>query len=187
MIGRTEQVLELRQPESPLGNMLADMLADEAMNVSGKTVDFALLNYKGIRQPQLAKGEITKGNFFELMPFDNLLVILNLDSSGVITLIKHIHKAGGWPISQQIRIEGTKDEIQSIVIGQEPLSSTKTYKVAMPDYVADGGDGCHFLRMYAQWESGKFIRELFIVHSQNLFEKGKPLEAHVDGRFLINQ
>ncbi|MBP6185053.1 MAG: 5'-nucleotidase C-terminal domain-containing protein [Saprospiraceae bacterium] len=183
VIGYASAELALGQPESPLGNLLADMLFMEVQHRYPYKLDFALLNVKGIRQPQLPQGNITKGYFFELIPFDNQAVVLALDSLGIMQLVTHIYMAGGWPVSNQIYIHGTSSGPETILFDGKALTGNRTYAVAMPDYVANGGDGCHFLRSYPQWHSGKFMRDLFISHTQNLTSQGLLLFARVDGRF----
>jgi 2',3'-cyclic-nucleotide 2'-phosphodiesterase (5'-nucleotidase family) len=159
------------------------MLFIEAQHRYPHQLDFALLNVKGIRQPQLPQGNITRGYFFELIPFDNQVVVLTLDSSGIMQLVTHIYKAGGWPVSNQLFIHGSSSGPDSLLIHGKALTSNRTYAVAMPDYVANGGDGSHFLRPYPQWHSGKFMRDLFINYTQNLTSQGLQLTARVDGRF----
>ena len=61
-------------------------------------VDMCVMNNGGLRST-LKKGEITKGMIFELMPFENELVILELDSNDYIQLLQYITKRGGEPFA----------------------------------------------------------------------------------------
>ena len=69
--------------QSTLGNLIADLSyqkANELFNKeTGKTVDFSMSNYGGIRAA-INKGEVTVSNAFELMPFDNTLVVVELSA-----------------------------------------------------------------------------------------------------------
>src|SRR6185436_12226907 len=75
MIGEaTEDLTYSRVAESPLPNLVAD-----AFRETGKT-QIAIHNVGGIRS-KIAKGKITWGNVFEVLPFQNTLVTLKLTGS----------------------------------------------------------------------------------------------------------
>lgn len=66
--------LEVGAPEGLLGNFVCDLTFDRARNQAKNTPDFCILNKGGLRTPVL-KGPITRGKLFELMPFENEIVI----------------------------------------------------------------------------------------------------------------
>ena len=76
IIGFAPQEFTKQKPESTLGNLLADATLITAEKYSSKKPDLAIINYGGIRVSNLAKGDITLGNVYEIMPFDNYLVTL---------------------------------------------------------------------------------------------------------------
>ncbi|MEO1714912.1 MAG: 5'-nucleotidase, partial [Bacteroidota bacterium] len=88
VIGTIAQSLTLQKPESSLGNWMADVLLEKATFYSKRPVDFALQNYGGIRISELPAGPLTRGKIYELMPFDNQLVILDLPGDIVDTLVR---------------------------------------------------------------------------------------------------
>ena len=88
-------------PESTMGNWFADLLQKEAEKLE-PNVDFSIQNRGGLRIGSIGKGEITKGKIFELMPFDNFLVIMETKGEVVIEFLEHIAKDGGWPTSKNL-------------------------------------------------------------------------------------
>lgn len=68
VIGHADTTLYKAQPESTLGNFLADAELRTAKK-SNKDVVAAVANYGGIRVPYISAGDITLGRIYELMPF----------------------------------------------------------------------------------------------------------------------
>ena len=85
IIGESEKTITVGKPESKLTNLIADILLTEARKYIADT-DMAVTNIGGIRRP-LYEGNITIGDVFEILPFDNSLlvfaklVICSIDSS----------------------------------------------------------------------------------------------------------
>ena len=155
-------VLEKQKPNSNMGNWFADLLSDIAVKEWGNKVDFAFQNYGGIRLPSIGKGNISVGTIYELMPFDNTLVLIQADGNTIKMILDHISDYGGAPISKQVSFVKTGDTASNILIHNEALDMQKTYYVAMPDYSANGGDGFDFLVNVPRQNSDTFIRDMVI-------------------------
>ncbi|MBK9257991.1 MAG: 5'-nucleotidase C-terminal domain-containing protein [Saprospiraceae bacterium] len=180
-IGYLESEMIKARPSSSLGNWFADVLYDDAILFDNE-VKFALQNYGGIRIPSIASGPLTVGKMYELMPFDNTLFIVTLDSAGVIQLLDRIAEYGGWPVSSKLNFLAEYGKAKDIFIDGSELSSGKTYKVAMPDYVANGGDNCGFLADYPRIDTGLLIRDLMISHVRNMTKSGKNIVPNNEQR-----
>mgnify|MGYP000371137957 FL=1 len=78
--------------QSTLGNLVADLSYEKAnelfKNKTGKTVDFSMSNYGGIRAA-IMKGDVTVSNAFELMPFDNTIVVVELNYDKIKALFNY--------------------------------------------------------------------------------------------------
>src|SRR5688572_22906602 len=79
VIGYSEVAMpKLRdQPETLLGNFVADCAFETAQSLD-KEVDFCVLNNGGLRS-SLPMGDITIRNVYELMPFDNEIVVVSME------------------------------------------------------------------------------------------------------------
>jgi 2',3'-cyclic-nucleotide 2'-phosphodiesterase (5'-nucleotidase family) len=147
-----------------------------ANKYSTKNVDVALQNYGGFRIPFLPKGPITKGNVYELMPFDNKLVVLELSAGLTRRLIDQMSNDGGWPISKGLNYKIEYGAASDIKIAGNDLDESKTYRIAMPDYVANGGGDCDFLIAIEQEDTGVFIRDIIIEYLLSLQQEGKEIK-----------
>lgn len=185
VIGKLDQDLVKSRPHSNLSNWFCDALHEEAERLSGHEVDFAIQNYGGLRIPSVAKGDLTKGKIYELMPFDNMLILIDLDGATVFKLVNNMAKSGGWPISKGLSFKITEDgEAQEIKIKGQNFDESKTYKVAMPDYVANGGDNASFLKHFKQDNLGFFIRDAIIENVIRHSKNGEPLKIDTSKRIF---
>jgi len=172
VIGTLDQKLTKRRPNSNLGNWFADALKDEASLLYKTEVDFALQNYGGIRIPALSAGEITVGEIFELMPFDNKLLILECDGATVKKLTDRIAAKGGWPISEGLSFTMVEQSSKDVKIHGQPLDLNATYIAAIPDYIANGGDNCDFLLDMKRYDTEKYVRDVIIEHLRREHKEG---------------
>lgn len=188
-IGYASQTMKKMQPESSLGNWFGDMLHRQAERVSGLEIDFAFMNYGGIRLPELSAGDITVGKIFELMPFDNYLVVIEMPGSEVIKLMEAIgSKKGGWPVSSQIKATYYSDgKLKQLLIHGQECNKDKTYKVASSNFLADGGDKLDFLVSLKRIDYTVWIRDLMISDIEMFTQEGKQVWADIDGRMIFEK
>lgn len=173
------------KPSSPLGNLLADATLAMAVEYTKSPVDAAIMNYGGIRVPSISKGAVTLGNVYEIMPFDNYLVTLELEGSILNEVLQKIASGGGWPVSgiQFIIKEGNAVAIK---INGAPLDLNKTYTVAISDYLANGGDNLEMLKGLPQQNTNVLLRDAFIDYFREVSERGALLEANLENR-IVNE
>lgn len=163
ILSHTSEDLIKAQPASNLGNMMADVMYDYYAK-QNQAVDIAISNQGGIRVPSISKGSLTMRDAYELMPFDNQIVMLEIPGSVLQELIQHISNFGGWPISQAEVTINSEREVQSIYIQGEPLDINRIYRLATHDYIASGGDQCSFLTDYEMIRSEKLLRDAIIEY-----------------------
>lgn len=185
VIGNTAIDLKKERPESTLGNWMADAIHRKAVDQLGESIDFAIQNYGGIRIPVIKKGAITRGKIFELMPFDNKILVLYLNKSEVEELIQHIVAARGWPVSYGIKINQLTKEDITILINNKPLTEGEIYKVALPDYIANGGSQSYFLKDKKRKDLQYFIRDALIQDVVDFAAKKEAINSPKEGRFII--
>ena len=91
--------LKKEKPESKLTNLVADILLEygtEYCNINKLNLkpDASYVNYGGLRA-SLPQGEITVGNIFELMPFENELVLIKITGESIQKMADRIAGRGG--------------------------------------------------------------------------------------------
>lgn len=163
-----------KQPSCNLGNMLADIIFSYALEHQLHP-DFALMNQGGIRVVSINKGDLTVRDAYQIMPFDNQIVVLELPGQTVSQLIKHTISAGGWPIANATVIVDTLTREINITIAGEALDSNKTYRVATNDYIANGGDQCNFLPGNPLYNTEYLLRDA-IIDSWRRNSKGLSID-----------
>lgn len=183
VIGELTTDLTKAQPESTLGNWLADMIYDEVREVHGEEVDFALQNQGSIRVPQLAAGPITRGEVFEIMPFDNKITILTMKGDMLQESLDHIAMDGGWPICYSLSMTIADDKATDVMINGEPIDMQRNYTFALPDYVANVNE--EFLKNVERRDLDVMIRDLYIAHIQRETAEGKTQSAKIENRIKI--
>ncbi len=167
------------RPEGLLSNFIADLIFEEVNELDGIDADFCLLNHGGLRSA-LPAGDITVEAIYQLMPFDNEAVVLELSAEAVLKIPEYFSFTGGEPISHAtIKLTTTP----SILVNGLSIDSNKTYKVITSDYLANGGDKMHFFNSpIAYIKTGVKIRDFIIEHIEEEKENGLTLKSNLDGR-----
>lgn len=155
VIGEAESTLTKELPDGTLGNFVADACLVYAQN-NNATADFCVLNSGGVRIPTIQKGAITVGKIYELMPFDNMIEVVELDGTACKELFAWIAKWKGAPVSG-IELTLENGEATNVKIKGEPFNESKTYFVATTDYIANGGDGAN---MFAKGKRSNYNYKL---------------------------
>lgn len=178
-------IRERSKPETIIGNFFTNALLHEGRKYDAE-VDFSFATKDGMRT-DLPKGDITIGHIFELMPFENQLVILELSADKVEELAQFIAATSGQPVSG-IRLTIDHGKATDITIGGKALDAGKTYKLLTYDYIANGGDHVKGLDNPIQRRDlPQKVREALIEHVRELTANGQQLNAELDGRIKINQ
>ena len=186
VISFSENEMEKDKPESPLTNFLADLLLEEGLKEVQKNgwscaPSVSYFNYGGIRT-FLPKGKINVGKIFELMPFENEMVYVQLNGTQIQEFLDKIAAKGGDSLGG-VRFTISGEKAVSIVIGSEPLKQNKTYWLVTNDYIAAGGDEMEVLtRNTGLVNSEKKIRDVIILHLEEKQKKGEVLNVKTDRR-----
>ncbi len=176
-------VMEKRRPESLLGNFVADLLVEEFEEATDTKVDLAITNYGGLRVSVLDSGAITTGDVYELMPFDNFVVLASVDSVELMELFYHSLSSGGWPVSKEVQIIQEGTEITAL-IGGMPIKSNKTYRILVNNYIASGGSDCSFMINWDKKAYPFLIRDLIIEHLLEEHEAGNTIHPELSSRIV---
>lgn len=171
--------LKKGSPESTLGNWVADLFHQAACaTYPNRTIAFSTMNQGGIRVSEIGTGPLIVSELYELMPFDNELVLMELTGKQLTEFVSHIANSGGWPVSGGLSVKQSAKGL-NIRINGKAVSSGTTYSVALPDYVAGGGSGSTMLKGLPQTESGIKIRDLLIEYAAKLTA---PIDVSVEGK-----
>ncbi len=181
VIGFATTAMYKKQPESVLGNFMADCMQQMSSKKYGRPVDIGFMNQGGIRSA-INKGNITVGNIYELMPFDNLVVLQEMSGAVLEKFIQHIAADGGWPISAGSSFIIKDKKAINIIINGKPLDINTSYLTANTDYVANGGSNASMLKKIPQQNKGYLMRDALIDYITDLTAKGRPIDGKIENR-----
>ena len=182
----SEKELVKDKPESLLTNFLADLLLEQGAVVANDhqlnlTPAVSFFNYGGIRS-SLPKGEITVGNIFELMPFENELVFIELKGDKMQAFMDYIAGHGGGSVGGA-RMVIANDKANDVKIGGKEIDFNKNYWLVTNDYVAAGGDGLEMLAENERFiNSGEKIRDAIIDYLEELTNNNQHVNPKLDER-----
>lgn len=179
-----------------LGNFVADALRARAEVKLGKPVLLAVMNSSGLRKSQIPAGDISTSDIFELLPFENALVTLELTGEQLrrfldVTVARRNAQSGAR-IVYRSNPEKKQSEIVSVKLGgkseERDIDPQATYTIVTIDYlVKRGGD-------YAVLQEGKNVRPLGLTMRDAVLDyvkaetaAGRSLQANLDGRFKYDR
>lgn len=160
--------------ESLLGNFCAELLYEQAKKYGG--ADFSVVTIGGLRVP-IGKGDINVGLVYELMPFDNEYVIITVDGETVHKLITRLEEYDNTSLGN-VKATFRRDKLVSATIDGKPIDKSKTYRLAVSDYLANGGDYMDYLKNNSGVTStGVKVRDVILNHISELTAAGKQADA----------
>lgn len=162
--------------ESPLNNFLADAIRD----VAGTQIGFH--NVGGIRAP-LRKGPITKGDMFEVLPFQNTVVKMSMTGAQLKQLLaRRVIAISGVKVSWDTTRPYPNLLVSATLANGQPLEDATRYTVATNDFMAAGGDGLAELSQGTSVEdTGTLLRDAVASYLM----KHPVVSDATDGRVTI--
>ncbi len=170
---------------SAMGNLLADIVREFAR------ADVGLMNRGGIRA-DLQAGPITRRDVFEVMPFDNNVVVVKLTGAELTSLVRNAVEGkshsgievSGITIEVRVAASGERT-LAGVRVGAEPVDTAKTYRVAMNSFMADGGDA--YMEKVPPGEKRTddvtLLRDMLEEH----FVHKKVVTAATDNRYAVTR
>ncbi len=183
-----DKSIKLSYGQTKIGNWFTDITLEKTnqylvSNQKKLKVDICLLNSGGIRAP-LQKGDVTTRHAFEIMPFENAVVILELKGSQIYALINQfIVDKKPHPLSG-LKIYLNKDySLNKIMVNDIDLNLEQSYYLATTDYNANGGDGMEILtQAQSRFDTNYKLRNLLIDY----FIEVDSIKVNDDIRIILN-
>ena len=140
--------------QTTIGNLMADVTLQRGNTVfmarEKKSIDLCILNHGGIRSI-LPKGNVTSRTAFEIMPFENSLVVIALKGEQILELVDYfIATKKPHPLSGITFTIGKDNIAKNILVKGKPVEKATIYYVATNDYLSNGGDNMDFFKKGTQ-------------------------------------
>ncbi|MFJ4872535.1 bifunctional metallophosphatase/5'-nucleotidase [Streptomyces sp. NPDC088757] len=147
--------------EKPLGDVIADAQLEGLAPADKGGAQLALMNPGGIRSDLVHKasgaegdGVVTYGESFTVQPFTNMMNVVDLTGANLLAALKqqvsgaNLNAVKILQVSKGLTytLDTTRTGADRVVDGSvklngEPIDPAKTYRVAMNEFLAGGGDG----------------------------------------------
>jgi 2',3'-cyclic-nucleotide 2'-phosphodiesterase (5'-nucleotidase family) len=124
---------------------------------------------------------ITRGKIYELMPFDNTLILQKIRGEILQQVLDLMAERGGWPLAG-ITMQIKNKKAVNIMIGGKPMDKGKVYTIAHSDFIANGGDNADMLKPIPQQNIGYLMRDALIDYVTKLRKEGKNITATEENR-----
>jgi len=196
VVGKTLVTLDgepgdIRSKETNLGDLVADSMLAKA---SGAGATIAIVNSGGIRV-SVPAGDITLGKVREVEPFDNYLVVIDVTGQQIKEALENgvsqvEDLKGRFPQVSGLRftwdpLKPVGSRILSVDIktnsGYQPIDVSAQYRVALNNYMREGGDG------YTVFQNGSNFTNVGFVDYEVLadyIQTNSPLNPQVEGRII---
>ncbi len=183
---QSTQRLRKGQPESELGNLMSDLMLEMGREKTGKPLDVAMTNNGGLRN-EFPAGPITLGNVFEMMPFDNTLVVLTLDGPTLRQFAEYVADRKEPQAGLRLVVDKTSGTLREFTIGGRAFDSTRTYTLITTDYIANSSDAAAFLKTRLAYNDIHYLyRDAIADYLRRKGQRGETLNPQKDGRFQLH-
>ncbi|HEX8845793.1 MAG TPA: 5'-nucleotidase C-terminal domain-containing protein [Pyrinomonadaceae bacterium] len=178
-----------------LGNFVADAIRDRAQAKLGKPVLLAITNSGGLRKNQIAEGNLTANDIYELLPFENALISLDLTGEQLKRflniVVSHRDAQSGARITYRTN-DKKENEVVAVKLGDKAgemdINPSATYTIVTIDYlVKRGGDYALLQEAKNVQPLNMTIRDAVLDYVRAETAAGRPIKAMLDGRFRFDK
>lgn len=189
ILGYADRPLKKGNPEGLLNNLVSDIILEEtnkhlAEAKSDFRAQFSVLNNGGLRA-SLPEGALTTRHIYELMPFDNEIVVLKLTGKNCEALFNYIARQQGVPVAG-IKMGIKDDKAVNVLINGEPFVMEKEYYMVTSDYLANGGDKMSFFaEPQMKLHTTYLVRDAIINFIKRQNATNKVIDSQLDKRIYF--
>ncbi|MFC9226507.1 bifunctional metallophosphatase/5'-nucleotidase [Streptomyces hygroscopicus] len=191
--------------ETPLGDVIADAQLEALSPADKGGAQLALMNPGGIRSDLAYKasgsegdGVVTYGEAFTVQPFTNMMNVIDLTGSQLITALQQQVSGSNEASPKILQVSRSltytldltksgKDRIvtDSVKLNGEPIDPAKTYRVAMNEFLAGGGDGFAAFKEGTNKLVGASDLDTFTAYLSAHSSQSEPLDPPKADRITI--
>ena len=172
--------------QTTIGNLMADVTLKRGSTVfkmrENKTIDICLLNHGGIRAI-LPKGNVTTRTAFEIMPFENTMVVIALKGEQVFEIVDYfVLEKQPHPLAGLTFTIDKNNHPKNVLVQGKPIEKDKVYYVGTNDYLSNGGDNMNFFKKgIATYDLDYKLRNILTDY----FKETDTIKSIQDNRIII--
>lgn len=175
-----------------LGNFVADGMRAQASIKLGKHVDLALMNGGGLRRQTIGEGELRARDIFELLPFENALVTMDLTGEQLLkllgTIVTYREAQSGARLTYVIKADKSF-QLESAKLGDKAIDPSAMYTIVTIDYIISvAGEKYGVLREGKNTKAlGITLRDAVMDYVKAETAAGRDIKPNLDGRFDLDR
>jgi 2',3'-cyclic-nucleotide 2'-phosphodiesterase (5'-nucleotidase family) len=178
-----------------LGNFVTDGMRWQASVKSGKPITIALMNSGGMRRNNIGEGQLKARDIFELLPFENALITVELTGEQLTKLLQLIVASREAQSGARITYKTNADkssEMESAKLrdpsGEKEIDPNATYTITTIDYLYRVGGRYAILQQGKNMkELGITLRDAIINYVKSETAAGREIKPNLDGRFVFDK
>lgn len=177
-----------------LGNFVTDSLRAAATQKLSYTVPLLIANTGGMRKSAIAAGDLKAKDIFELLPFENELIEIDLTGDQLLKLLEVVlterDAQSGARIKYSIDADQKLHFLGATLInsaGQElPIDPKATYRIVTIDYLYKLASGSYSILQEGKnvRPVGTTMRDAVMQYVQSETAAGRSIKPSMDQRFL---
>ena len=175
-----------------LGNFVTDGMRAEAKARLGKPVALAIINAGGLRKNEIAAGELRASDIFELLPFENALVAVDVSGAQLAKLLQIVVRdaqAGAriqFKWNDQNRAEFLSGKLIDESGHEQEIDPQKTYTIVTIDYLLRLGSGAYAILQEAKSTTplNVTLRDAIMDYVKSETAAGHPIRIVEDDRYV---
>jgi len=176
VIGHCDVTMNVESPQSPLSDLLTDLLLKDGPSAIGQTpCDLSILNFGGIRT-NLQAGDVTVGDIFKISPFDNYLTVATLKGSELKKAVLRFRRDALMAASAGLEVSYKNNVPYRITVQGKEIQDDALYRLITLNFIAEGGDNILSGVKYENLDYSMLIfRDFLIDEVKKMTKAGKSV------------
>ena len=174
-----------------LGNFVTDGMRAYARK-SGKPIALAIMNSGGLRKNEIGAGELRASDIFELLPFENALIAVEVTGVQLAKLLEIVPRdaQAGARIQFKWNDRSRPEFLSGKLVDQngkeQAIDPQKTYTIVTIDYLLGLSSGAYALLQEAKSRTPLNItlRDAIREYVKAETAAGRPIRSVTDDRFI---
>jgi 2',3'-cyclic-nucleotide 2'-phosphodiesterase (5'-nucleotidase family) len=193
VIGRLEKPLKKETVGAgSLGNFVTDGMRAYAQSKLDRPIALTIMNAGGLRKNRIAEGELRASDVFELLPFENALMVVEISGANLVKLLPALVRdaqSGArlqYKWNDQDRPEFISGKLIDANGHEQEIDPNKLYTIVTIDYLLKVGGGA-----FAPLKEAKNVTPLNITLRDAMMEyvksetaAGRVIRPHLDDRYV---
>lgn len=175
-----------------LGNFVTDAIRAQGKAKLGKPIVLAMMNNGGLRKNEIAAGELRASDIFELLPFENALVAIDVTGvqlAKILQVVTRDAQSGAriqFKWNERDRPEFISGKLVDENDKEYEIDSNQTYTILTIDYLLRLNSGAYAILQEAKNATplNLTLRDAVMNYIKAETAAGRPVRSVVDSRFV---